>query len=50
MYFVLSFRVTYLFAFRFSGVDAMGGGLKGINNDNRKYVTRINSYKGPPSL
>ena len=50
MYCVLSFRVTYLFAFRCSGVDAMGGGLKGINREKRKDDTSLNICKGPPSL
>ena len=50
MYCVLSFRVTCLFPFHYSGVDTMGGGLKGINKDKRKYYTSLNSCKGPPSL
>ena len=31
-------------------MDAMCGGLKGINKDNRKYDTSLNSFKGHPSL
>ena len=50
MYCVLSFRVTCLFAFDCSCVDAMCGGLKGINHDKRKYDTSLNSCKGPPLL
>ena len=36
MYCVLSLRVNYIFSFRCSDVDAMGGGLKGINSDKIK--------------
>ena len=50
MYCVLSFRVTYLFDFNCSGVDAMGGGLKGINNGKIKYDKCMNTSKGPTSL
>ena len=50
MYCVLSFRVDYLFSFHCSGVDAMGGGLKGVDHDKRKYDKSLNSCKVPPSL
>ena len=50
MYCILSFRVTCLFPSNYSGVDAMDVGLKGINQDKRKYDTSLNSCKGPPSL
>ena len=48
MYCVLSFIVTYLFAFICSGVDAMDGGLNRINNNNREGDTSLNICKGPP--
>ena len=44
VYRVLSFRVTCLFSFHCSGVDAMIGGLKGIDHHKRKYYTRLNIY------
>ena len=47
---VLSFRVTCIFAFHYSGVDAMGGGLKGINQDKRKDDISLNIFKFLPSL
>ena len=47
---ILSVRVTCLFAFHCSDVDAMSGGLKGINHDKRKYDTSLHICKGPPSL
>ena len=39
--------VTCLFDFHYSGVDAMGGGLKGINQYKRKYYTSLNIFKIP---
>ena len=50
MYFVLSVRVTYLFAFHCYGVYAIGGGLEDINHDKRKYDTSMNKCKGPHSF
>ena len=41
--------LVYLF-FHYSGIDAMGRGLKGINHDRRKFYTSLNRCKGPPSL
>ena len=48
MYCVLSFRVTCLFVFHYSGIDAMGRGLKGINHDKRKDDRSLNSCKAHP--
>ena len=50
VYFVLLFRVNSLFDFNYFVVDAMGGVLKGINQDNRNYDTSMNSFKGPSLL
>ena len=50
MYCVLSFKFTCLFPFHYYGVDAMGGGLKIINQNKIKYDTTLNSCKGPTSL
>ena len=50
MYCVLSFRVNCLFAFNCSGVDDMGGYLKGINQETIQNGTNMNSFKGPSSL
>ena len=50
MYFFLSFRVNFLFYFIYSGVDAMGEGLKGKNQDKIKYYTSMNSCTVLPLL
>ena len=42
--------VNRLFGFNYPGVDAMDGGLEGINRDKRKYDTSLNKFKDPPSL
>ena len=43
VYCILSFRVPCLFAFNYSGVYAMGGGLKKINHYKKKYDTNLSS-------
>ena len=50
MFGVLSFKASCLFAFNHSGINAMGGVLKGINQDNKKYDRSLNSYKVYQSL
>ena len=50
VYCVLLFIVTHLFAFNCCGEYYMGGGLKGIKHDKRKYDTSLNICKVPPSL
>ena len=45
LFYPLRFLVYLIF--RCSGVYAMGGCLKGINHDKRKYITSLNICKRP---
>ena len=50
MYCFLSSKVTCLFAFNYSGVDNMGGYLKGIDQDKEKDNIVLNICKETTSL